>query len=76
MHIYFIGVEAYVKTNFAETYDNKLNKLIGCDSITDGIYIVEVHIIDFTNNDYMDLQILKGDKIEIIGIIQATGILY
>jgi len=55
-------LEAYVKTNFSETHNSKQNKIIGYGSITDGIYKVEVHILNFTNNDYLELGIYKGDN--------------
>jgi len=71
---YFLVLEAYVKTNFTET--NEQNKLIGCGSITDGIYKIETHIMNFTNDEYSDLQINKGDKIELIGIMQTTSIIH
>jgi len=69
-------LEAYVKSYFAEFYDNKLNKLIGYGSITDSKFKLEIHIINFVYDDYLDLGINKGDKIEVIGIMQTTGNIY
>ncbi|XP_070157973.1 uncharacterized protein [Polyergus mexicanus] len=66
-------LEEFVKTNFTETHNNKLNKFIGCGSITDDIYKLEVHIINFSYDDFLKLEINKGDKIEIIGIMQTSG---
>jgi len=66
-------LEAYIKTNFIETHNNKLDKIIGCGSITDGIFKVQVHIINFSEEAYYNLNINKGDKIEIIGVLQATS---
>jgi len=65
-------LEAYVKSNFAEFHDNKLNKLIGYGSVTDSKYKLEIHIINFVYDDYLDLDINKGDKIEVIGIMQTV----
>jgi len=59
--------------NFTETHNNKLNKIIGCGSITDSIFKVQVHIINFSEEAYNYLNINKGDKIEIIGVLQATS---
>jgi len=47
--------------------------MIGCGSITDGIYKLEVHILNFTDDDYSTYDIRKGHHIEIIGIMQSTG---
>jgi len=69
-------LEAYVKSNFAEFYDNKLNKLIGYGSITDSKYKLEIHVINFVYDNYLDLGINKGDKIEVIGIMQTTDNIY
>jgi len=66
-------LEAYIKTNFTETHNNKLDKIIGCGSITDGIFKVQIHIINFSEEAYYNLNINKGDKIEIIGVLQATN---
>jgi len=62
-------LKAYIKSNFSELFNNKLNKIIGYGSLTDGTYKLEVHIINFNHEDYFDLDIKKGDKIEIIGTI-------
>jgi len=69
-------LESYVKSNFAEFHDNKLNKLIGYGSVTDSKYKLEVHIINFIYDDYLNLGINKGDKIEVIGVMQTTGNIY
>lgn len=61
-------MEGYIKTNFLETHDNKINKIIGCGSLTDGEFKIEVHITNFLNDDYFALDINKGDKVEIIVI--------
>ncbi|XP_071582010.1 uncharacterized protein [Temnothorax nylanderi] len=65
-------LEGYIKTNFAIIYNNKLNKTIGCGSLTDGEYRLEVHIINFNPDMYNHLNIKKGDKVKIIGTIQTT----
>jgi len=57
-------LEGYIKTNMSSIYNNKLNKKIGCGSITDGT---------FEENNYFKMDIHKGDKVEIIGIISNTG---
>lgn len=65
-----------MKSNFAEIYDNKLNKTIGYGSITDGTYKLEIHIINFVYDDYLEIGIFKGDKINITGIMQTTSNIY
>lgn len=50
-----------------------MNKIIGCGAITDGTYKLEVHVINFNNDDYFVHDIKKGDHVEIIGIMQTTG---
>lgn len=47
--------------------------MIGCGSITDGEYKMEVHIINFSHDDYFELDINKGDELEVIGIMQIIG---
>jgi len=66
-------LEAFIKTNFTETHNNKLDKIIGCGSITDGIFKLQVHIINFSEETYYTLNINKGDKIEIKGVLQTTS---
>lgn len=56
-----------------EAHDNKQKKLIGCGSVTDGTFKLEVHIINFINEEYSKMGINKGDKIEIIGVVQTTS---
>ncbi|XP_025270991.1 uncharacterized protein LOC112639896 [Camponotus floridanus] len=68
-----IILRGYVKTNFAEVYNNNMNKIIGCGAITDGTFKLEIHVINFSNDDYTLLDIRKGDHVEIIGIMQTTG---
>ncbi|XP_036147165.1 cyclin-K isoform X1 [Monomorium pharaonis] len=65
-------LEAYIKTNFASIFNTKLNKNIGCGSITDGTYKVEVHITNFDTEKYAALKFNKGDKIEIVGTMQNS----
>lgn len=55
-------------------FNNKLNKIIGYGSITDGNFKLEVHILNFNNEEYLNLNLNKGDKIEIIGILSNAGI--
>lgn len=62
-------MEAYVKSNFAEVYDNKLNKTLGNGSITDEIYKLEIYIINFVYDDYFEISIIKGNKIKITSIM-------
>lgn len=64
-------MQGYIKTNFAEL--RKINTVVGCGSITDGKYKLEVHISNFHYNDYLDLQLVKGDKIEVTGSIYSAG---
>lgn len=66
-------MEGYIKTNFLETHNNKINKIIGCGSLTDGEFKIEVHITNFLNDDYFALDINKGDEVEIIGVMQTAG---
>ncbi|XP_036149412.1 uncharacterized protein LOC118647836 [Monomorium pharaonis] len=69
-----VNLEGYVKSNFASIHNSKLNKTIGCGSIRDGVYKLEVYIIDFNEDNYHKELIQKGNKIELTGIIQNTGI--
>ncbi|XP_036139526.1 uncharacterized protein LOC118644643 [Monomorium pharaonis] len=71
-----VKLEGYVKSNFASIHNSKLNKTIGCGSITDGVYKLEVHIIDFNEDNYHKELIQKGNKIELTGIIQNTDLPY
>ncbi|XP_029169825.1 uncharacterized protein LOC114939632, partial [Nylanderia fulva] len=66
-------LEGYIKTNLSSIHNNKLNKIIGCGSLTDGVYKLEVHIVNFVEDDYYEMDIRKGDKIEIIGVMSNTG---
>ncbi|XP_025997520.2 uncharacterized protein LOC113005834 [Solenopsis invicta] len=68
-----VTLKAYIKTNFASFYNNKLNKKIGCGSITDGKYKLEIHFLNFNDENYDYLDLKKDDKIKIIGSIQKTG---
>lgn len=72
IYLFHIVLEAYIKTNFAAIYNNKLNKIIGCGSLTDGTYKLEVHITNLDIENYAVMDINKGDKIEIIGTVQST----
>ncbi|KAL0114824.1 hypothetical protein PUN28_011869 [Cardiocondyla obscurior] len=67
-----ISLDGYIKTNFAEIHDPKLNKKIGCGAITDGMYKLEVHILEFSKIEYIKLNINKGNKVQIIGLIQSS----
>jgi len=58
-----VVLKGYIKTNFAEM--RKMNQTIGCGSITDGKYKLEIHIINFNYKDYLGLRIMEGDKIEV-----------
>jgi len=66
-------LEAYIKTNFATIFNTKLNRNIGCGSITDGMYKIEAHVTNFSDEEYSTLKINKGDKIEIKGTMQISG---
>ncbi|XP_011858676.1 PREDICTED: uncharacterized protein LOC105556203 isoform X2 [Vollenhovia emeryi] len=68
-----IVMEAYIKTNFDEIHHNKLNKLIGIGSVTDGTYKLEVHIISFSYDDYFALGISKGDKVQVTGVMELAN---
>ncbi|XP_071581147.1 uncharacterized protein [Temnothorax nylanderi] len=68
-----ITLEGYIKTNFNNIHNSKLNKVIGCGSLTDGIYKLEIHIVNFDDNDYFEMDIHKGDKVEVTGIISNTN---
>lgn len=74
--MYFSVIEGYLKSSFAEIHDNKLNKIIGYGSLTDGNYKLEIHIINFNQDEYLSLDIFKGDKIEVIGVMQTTSNIY
>jgi len=50
-----------------------LNKYIGYDSVTDGTFKLEIHILNFSIDDYYKLNLNKGDKVEVIGVIQTNG---
>ncbi|XP_072750408.1 cysteine protease ATG4B isoform X7 [Anoplolepis gracilipes] len=63
------SLKGYIKTNFGVLYNNNLNKKIGCGSITDGCFKLEVHIMDFDEEAY---NLMKGDKIKIIGEMQSN----
>lgn len=76
IHKYFSVLEGFVKTNFAAVHNNQLNKMIGCGSITDGEFKLEVHIMNFNEQDYYDTNLVKGDKIEVIGIMQPGKLYY
>ncbi|XP_024871876.1 uncharacterized protein LOC112454612 [Temnothorax curvispinosus] len=67
-----VTIEGFIKTNFAPVYNNKLNKSIGCGSLTDGEYKLEIHIMNFNEETYCDLELVKGDKIKMTGKIQTT----
>lgn len=67
-------LEAFIKTNFRTIFNNKLSKNIGCGSITDGTFKMEVHIINFSEEKYKKLKLNKEDKIDIIGTMQNLGI--
>lgn len=73
MYINTLVVDAYIKSNFGEIFNNRLNKVIGCGSLTDGVYKVEVHILNFSNNNYDELYIKKGDAVQIKGVMQLNG---
>jgi len=70
---FFIVLEVYIKTNFAEIHDNKLNKYIGNGSVTDETFKLEIHILNFSIDDYFKFNLNKGDIVEVIGIIQTKG---
>ncbi|XP_011706314.1 PREDICTED: uncharacterized protein LOC105461514 [Wasmannia auropunctata] len=67
-----IIIKGYVKTNFTSVNNKKYNKIIGCGSITNGYYKIEVHITNFKEDDYTKFDINKGDHVEIIGTMQTT----
>lgn len=73
MYINTLVVDGYIKSNFAEIFNNKLNKIIGIESITDGLYKLEVHILNFSDEKYDDLNINKGDTCQIKGTMQLNG---
>jgi len=50
-----------------------LNKYIGYGSVTDGTFKLEIHILNFSIDDYYKLNLNKGDKVEVIGVIQTNG---
>lgn len=66
-------MNGYIKTNFYPAFNNKLNKFIGYGSITDGSFKLEIHIMNFSDEDIVELDLKKGDKIEITGIMQTNG---
>ncbi|CAL1685219.1 unnamed protein product [Lasius platythorax] len=71
-----IVLKGYIKTNFAKYYGNdyeipKGRHEFGCGSITDGTYKLEVHAQKFDQDNYIQLNLGKGDKIEIKGTMKA-----
>lgn len=64
--------EGYIKTNFASIYNTLFNKTIGCGSLTDGEFKIEVHIMNFNEEEYYYKGINKGDKVQITGTMQTT----
>ncbi|CAL1685287.1 unnamed protein product [Lasius platythorax] len=70
-----IVLKGYIKTNFAEYYNEvpSNDDNFGCGSITDGTYKLECHIQSFNDNDYKQLNLDKGDKIEIIGTMRRRN---
>lgn len=50
-----------------------MNKIIGCGSITDGLYKLEIHILNFNIENYSIMDIKKGDRVQIIGTLQSTS---
>lgn len=67
---FFLDVEAFIKSNFSEMHNNLINKIIGIGSISDETYKIEVHVINFNDEDYSILDINKGDKVEITGYVR------
>ncbi|KAL0128620.1 hypothetical protein PUN28_003774 [Cardiocondyla obscurior] len=67
-----IIIDCFIKTNFNEIMNTKMNKIVGYGSITDGTFKLEVRILNFSNDEYLKKKINKGDHINIIGISQAT----
>ncbi|TGZ51579.1 Run domain beclin-1 interacting and cystein-rich containing, partial [Temnothorax longispinosus] len=62
----------YVKTKFGAVHHNKFNKLIGCGSLTDGEFKLQVYIINFKEDEYDKFDLNKGDKMEAIGVMQTA----
>jgi ASC-1-like (ASCH) protein len=53
------------------TFNSKLNKSIG--AVTDGEYKIEVYILNFDEEEYNNLNLKKGDKIEFTALIHIIG---
>lgn len=62
-----------MKTNLKESFNHKLNKTIGSGSITDGIYKLEIRVTNYSEVDYYSMDIQKGNKVEVIGVIENNG---
>jgi len=41
--------------------------------VTDGTFKLEIHILNFSIDDYTKLNLNKGDKVAVIGVIQTNG---
>ncbi|XP_071577714.1 uncharacterized protein [Temnothorax nylanderi] len=66
-------LKGFLKSNFGAIYNNKLNKKIGCGAITDGNYKIEIHILNFDLNKYLQKKFKRGDKIQVVGNVQNTA---
>lgn len=65
---YISVVRGFIKTNL-NLYSNN-NKTYGYGSITDGVYKLEIQIINYENkND----DFLKGGQIEVKGYVKVTS---
>jgi len=41
--------------------------------LVNGTFKLEIHILNFSIDDYIKLNLNKGDKVEVIGVIQTKG---
>jgi len=64
---YFSVVQGYVKTNFNKFSNNF--KTYGYGSITDGMYKLEIQIIDYEHTN----EFINGQQIEIKGYIKISS---
>lgn len=72
LHLHFFILlysnRSVYKNKFSSIHNPRLNKIIGCGVVTDGTFKLEVHVINFNIDAYLDLDLRKDDKIQIIEI--------
>ncbi|XP_067206596.1 uncharacterized protein [Linepithema humile] len=75
-----VELKGFIKTNFAKIHLPEQKKLKGCGSITNGKFKIPIFLKIFSNKNYKDLNIQKGDKISVTGNMYTgksrTGVSY